>query len=291
MNQPAITARSPALLNAQVQLFEQDYRRFFCEGESKPKSIGKPFLLHNPQSKVGVLLVHGLMAAPEEVRPLAEFLFAQGYTVYAPRMAGHGTSAEDLAQRNYQDWIASVEQGYDVLSQYCEYIIAAGFSTGAAVLLQLVIENPTLFCALISISAPLRFNKLAAHFAKPLQHLNQALSNMGLGALSKPYATNHADNPHINYLRCPINSIVEIQTLMKKVKPKLVSINLPCLIIHARHDPKIQVQSARQIYATIRSPIKVYHEVEFNQHGIIRGAISQQVFTNIQAFLSGLNLR
>lgn len=279
------------LLSSQQQLFAQDYAHFFSEGHSKPASIGQPFLLHNPQAKVGVLLVHGLMAAPEEVRPLAEFLFAQGYSVYAPRMVGHGTSAEDLAQRTHPEWIESVQQGHDILKPFCTNIIAVGFSTGAAVLLQLVIKKPTQFCALISISAPLKFSKFTTNLAKPLHRINQVLNAIGLGAFSKPFATNHADNPHINYSRCPINSIVEIQHLMKQVKPNLARITLPCLIIHARHDPKVHVQSARHLYATIRSHHKRYHEIDFNQHGIIRGAISQPVFAAIHGFLSQLTQR
>jgi len=90
------------LVDAEKELFEREYRRYFVDGETKPKQIGEPYLLENPRSAQGVLLVHGLMAAPEEVREWAEYLCAQGYSVYAPRMAGHGTSSADLSHRSAQ---------------------------------------------------------------------------------------------------------------------------------------------------------------------------------------------
>jgi alpha-beta hydrolase superfamily lysophospholipase len=80
------------LLAAESALFIKDYEKNYCEGETKSRDIGMPFFLHSPGSDTGVLLIHGLMAAPEEVREWAQFLYEKGLTVYAPRLAGHGTS-------------------------------------------------------------------------------------------------------------------------------------------------------------------------------------------------------
>lgn len=277
------------LLKAEEQLFYREYAQYYRSDESKDKAIGQPFLLHNPTAQSGILLLHGLMAAPEEVRPLAEFLFAQGYTVYAPRMAGHGTSAVDLANRQHKEWQASAQRGYEILQACCEHVIAAGFSTGAAVMLQLVINKPWQFTALISISAPLRFTKFSAHFAAPIHHLNRALHGLGLQRFARPFVSNHADNPHINYLRCPIASIVQIQKLMKAVVPRLHEITLPSLIMHASHDPKIHLQSAQEIYKKIRSDIKQYQQINYACHGIIRGDIRLDVFAHIAKFLRAMD--
>lgn len=285
----ALSQTSLALLAAEETLFAEEYAQHHLPGESKAAHIGKPFLLHNPAARSGILLVHGLMAAPEEVRQLADYLFAQGYNVYAPRMAGHGTSALDLNSREHKEWSASVQRGYAILNSCCDEVIAAGFSTGAAIMLQQVIENPTQFRALISISAPLRFSKFSAHFARPVHHLNRILQRSGLHKFARPFVTNHADNPHINYLRCPVASIVQIKRLMKQVVPALARIHIPTLVIHASHDPKVHVQSARDIYRNIGSSHKEYMEVEFDLHGIIRGDISQQVFARITDFLHKLN--
>ena len=247
-----VSGHCQRLLNNEQTLFEEEYLQHYLEGETKARNIGEPFLLHNPGSTRGVLLIHGLMAAPEEVREWAEFLFSMGYTVYAPRMAGHGTSADDLSNRKMYEWIDSVDRGHEILKACCEHITIAGFSTGGAVALHQVINKPNAFDALISISAPLKFKKFSSHFAESVNRWNKALRfiegtplNHAIKAKqwSKEFVTNHADNPHINYLRCPVSSIVQIKLMMKEVCKGLSSITIPTLIIHASGDPKIDVQS------------------------------------------------
>jgi carboxylesterase len=282
------------LLEKERALFDQDYQRHYRAGETKPRQIGQPYLLHRTDSSKGVLLVHGLMAAPEEVRQLADFLFGLGYSVYAPRMAGHGTSADDLSMRGMDEWIASVDRGYEILACCCEQIVVAGFSTGGAVALHQVITKPEAFAALICISAPLKFKKFSARLAVPVNNWNRLLRTLEpkfpvrffrIKRLRKEFVTNHADNPDINYLRCPVNGIVQIQRLMKVVCRGLPSIVIPSLIIHATQDPKVDVQSSRDIFRCIRSPIKRYREIEFNRHGIVRGEIAQEVFKTVESFL------
>ncbi len=270
------------LLNSEQALFEEEYQQHYLEGETKAKHIGEPYLLHNSDSTRGVLLIHGLMAAPEEVREWAEFLFTMGYTVYAPRMAGHGTSADDLSNRKMHEWIGSVDRGHDILKACCENITVAGFSTGGAVALHQVINKPNAFDALISISAPLKFKKFSSHFAEPVNHWNKLIITK---SWKKEFVTNHADNPHINYLRCPVSSIVQIKLMMKKVCEGLSSIAIPTLIIHASGDPKIDVQSGRDLFKRITSEKKQYKEIDFHMHGIVRGEIAKKVFTEVKTFL------
>ena len=283
------------MIDQELNLFETEYRQHFLEGESKPQKIGRPYLLHNETAKHGVLLIHGLMAAPEEVREWAEFLYSMGYTVYAVRMAGHGTSAIDLAVREASEWVASVDRGHEILKSCCEHISIAGFSTGASVALYQAIKKPNAFDTLVCISAPLKFKKLSTHFAEPVNawnHFFQAWDTSILGnvakteKLRKEFATNHADNPHINYLRCPVHSIVQIKRLMSEVCESFSSISIPTLVIHGTNDPKVDVQSSRKIFARIQSKHKQYKEVDFHLHGIIRGDIAKHVFNEVKSFFN-----
>jgi len=266
-------------------LFRREYSLFFVEGETKPDTVGEPYLLERPGATCGVLLVHGLMAAPEEVREWAGDLFARGYTVYAPRMAGHGTSSADLSGRNAVDWIASVDRGYAILKSRCERIVAAGFSTGGAVVLNRVIENPEAFVAVVSVSAPLQFRKFSARLAAVVDLWNRVISTLGVARLRKEFVHNEADNPHINYSRCPVHAIVQIQRLMREVYRGLSSVSIPALVVHAKDDPKIDVQSGRDIHRRIGSSEKRYCEIDFDQHGIVRGRVAGRVFSAVGKFL------
>lgn len=273
------------LLDNEALLFEKEYERYYIKGESKPKTTGAPFLLKNPSSDKGILLIHGLMAAPEEVREWAEHLYAAGYTVYSPRLSGHGTSAEDLSGREYKDWLNSVDRGYDILKTCCSRIVIGGFSTGAGLALYNALRNQNDYDAVISVSAPLKFRKFSASFVEVLQIFNKVTARFGIEKPALKYATNHPDNPHINYHRCPVKSIAEVRSLMRQVYRLLSGLEIPSLIIQGKNDPKVDDRSGKRIFKKIGKKSASYSEIEHHEHGIIRGAIGREVFAKVSSFL------
>jgi len=72
----------------------------------------EPFLL--PGGRHGVLLIHGFTGLPAELRLLGEYLNVRGFTVLAIRLAGHGTTVEDLSRMEHEDWMDSVRDGYAI---------------------------------------------------------------------------------------------------------------------------------------------------------------------------------
>ncbi|MDP2855267.1 MAG: alpha/beta fold hydrolase [Smithellaceae bacterium] len=249
-----------------------------------------PFFLYAPQSDVGVLLIHGLMAAPEEVREWANFLYAKGLTVYAPRLSGHGTSSKDLSVRIYHDWLASVDRGHAILKTCCKKILVAGFSTGAGLALQSAILKPHDFEAVIAVSAPLKFKSFSSRFAELLNGFNHFCDFTGMDNLAKKFIKNDADNPHINYLLCPISSFVQVKKLMKNVRQSLSEIDIPVLVIQAKNDPKVAPESGPMIFQHLGSDKKHFVWVDYHMHGIIRGGIALDVFKEVASFLAAYRL-
>jgi esterase/lipase len=275
-----------SLLMAEEELFVKEYEKHHCAGESKPQAIGMPFFLHAPASDTGVLLIHGLMAAPEEVREWAVFLHAVGLTVYAPRLAGHGTSPQDLSTRNYNDWLASVDRGHTILQKYCKKILIAGFSTGAGLALQSVIMKPRDFKAVIAVSAPLKFKSFSSRFAETLNAFNRLCHDWGMRGLAREFMKNDADNPHINYMLCPVSAFVQVKKLMKKVSKSLPGINIPALVIQAKNDPKVAPQSGPAIFKLLGTNRKHFVWIDYDMHGIVRGKIAGEVFKEVESFLA-----
>ncbi|MEO1895675.1 MAG: alpha/beta fold hydrolase, partial [Methylococcales bacterium] len=111
-----------------------------------------PFLLM-PKHKngCGVLLVHGLLASPAEVRGLGEHLYKQGYTVLGVCIKGHGTSPHDLRTRTAEDWFDSVTQAHDILDYLVNQIVVIGFSTGGALALKLAAEQKPHVIAVVAV--------------------------------------------------------------------------------------------------------------------------------------------
>ncbi|HQF33367.1 MAG TPA: alpha/beta fold hydrolase [Petrotogaceae bacterium] len=77
-----------------------------------------------------VLLIHGYTGIPHEFIYVAERLNKEGYTVYIPRLPGHGTSPEDFLQTNRNDWIRKVVDTYMDLKISHKEVYVAGLSMG-----------------------------------------------------------------------------------------------------------------------------------------------------------------
>ncbi len=115
---------------------------------------------------------------------------------------------------------------------------------------------------------------------------NLLACKLGVTRLAKIYGQNHPDNPHINYHRCPIQGIVEVKALMKKVYNALSSLTIPSLIIQGKNDPKVDGQSGQKIFQRISRSDSYYREIDFHLHGIIRGPIAREVFEAVENFLN-----
>ncbi|MDD4357560.1 MAG: alpha/beta hydrolase, partial [Smithellaceae bacterium] len=177
-----------------------------------------------------------------------------------------------------------------ILKTCCRKILVAGFSTGAGLALQSVIMKPHDFEAVISVSAPLRFKRFSSRFAELLHGVNQLCKFAGLRKMTKEFMENDADNPHINYLLCPVSAFVQVKKLMRKVSRSLPDIKIPSLIIQASRDPKVDPKSGPEIFKRIGSAKKTFSWIDYHQHGIVRGDIAVYVFKEVESFLVSCSL-
>jgi esterase/lipase len=271
------------LMDNAVAEFEKDYGAFYIEGESKPKEVGMPYLIKGRSRHLGVVLSHGYMAAPLEVRALAEYLGRQGFWVYAPRLKGHGTSPDDLAIRSYRDWRESVDQGYAIISSICKHVVAGGFSTGAGLALDLAARVKEVV-GVFAVSAPMRLKDFSSRFAPAVDMWNRIMKR-ARQAGAKEFVENKPENPQINYLRNPISGVVELERLMDDLEAKLASLQVPALVVQSRGDPVVDPKGSRKIFELLGSEDKEYILFNFDRHGILLGEGSRRVHKTISDFL------
>ena len=264
--------------------FKKDYEDFKVEGETKPLSVGMPFLLRGRSRHMGIVLSHGYMAAPLEVRQLAQYLNRLGFWVYAPRLKGHGTSPEDLATRSYLDWRASVDQGYAIISNICKHVVAGGFSTGAGLTLDLAVRVKKV-AGVFAVSAPLRLKDFSSRFAPAVEIWNRLMEKARQAGAKKEFVENKSENPHINYLRNPISGVVEVERLMDDLEPRLADLDVPVLVVQSRGDPVVDPRGSREIFELIGSADKEYLLFNFERHGILLGEGAQKVHRSIGEFI------
>jgi len=269
--------------------FEEDYKEFFVEGESKKKEVGAPFLIKGRSRKIGIVLVHGYMAAPPEMRELADYLGRKGFWIYAPRLRGHGTSPDDLAIRTYQDWVASIDEAYTIASNSCKRVVVGGFSTGAGLSLDLAARGVKNLAGIFAVSPPLRLQDFSTRFVPAFDTWNRWMKRVGLDGAKKDFIPNNPENSHINYSRNPIGGVRELGLLMEALEPKLPSIKLPVLVVQSAGDPLVDPKGSRRVFELLGSQDKQYLLFDIARHGILLGDGAHRVHRAIGNFIRRLS--
>jgi esterase/lipase len=269
-------------------LFEKDYQQYYLPTESKPKNIGEPFFLKRFFSRKGIILVHGYMAAPEEIRPLADYLYQNGYNVYGVRLRGHGTAPEDLAVRNWEKWYDSASRAYIIMKNSVKTFSIAGFSMGGGIALLQAANKPGRFAGVISINAPLRLKSVASKFAPIVVAWNTLLAKVNMDKWKMEFVKNDPEFPQINYLRNPVSGGYELEKLMRLVESRLQNITDPALIIQASGDPVVDPVSGQEIFDKLGAKEKHYSRVIADHHGILRGKEANEVNEIVLTFLNEL---
>ena len=272
-------------LDEDERYFEEDYAAFYKPEESKSPDIGRPFFLKPLRPKAGIVLAHGYMAAPEEVRAMAGYFYDQGYAVYGIRLRGHGTAPEDLAERSWEDWYHSFNRGYAIIKSVTDHIIVGGFSAGGCLALLAAARKGLKIQAAFSICAPLEVNNYSIRLVPSLVGLNAVLKHIGQARDSWEYVVNEPENRHINYERNPLRGINELVRLMGATERCLADINIPTLVVQAAHDPIVNPVSGQQIFDKIGSAFKELVVLDRDRHGIINGAGREDVYSHVQHFL------
>ena len=230
-----------------------------------------PFLLHPDHSNgKGVLLIHGLLASPAELKDYGEYLQQQGYTVLAIRLKGHGSSPYSLRDKKLEDWHGSVQRGFAILKAYCNKIIVTGFSTGGALALKLAAEQHPEIIGLIVIAVPINFIRKSFALIPFLHGTNKLIKSVSAFEGAKPFIENDAEHPHINYRNTPVKSLFELRRLILSFKDFLPTVTVPSLIIQADNDPIVASSSAEELFNMLGSNVKKIELISADHHGILK---------------------
>ena len=237
----------------------------------------EPFFM--PGGAQGVLLVHGFTGVSAELWLMGRFLNERGYTVLGVRLAGHATTAEDLAHTTGEDWLDSVRDGYALLSGACRQIAVCGHSMGGLLALLLAAEKRV--TSVISMSAPIyiaeeqRIDRLPPREACAGRFVPKARRKL----TGVPEAANHT------YRRMPLVSLHEMLAILERAKAALPRITVPALILHGRNDRTADAGSALYIRDHIGSAEKTLFWLHRSGHLIPMNEERELVFQQAADFL------
>ncbi|GAB4482519.1 MAG: alpha/beta fold hydrolase [Anaerolineales bacterium] len=235
----------------------------------------EPFFLR-ADSDIGAVLTHGFTGAPKEMRWMGEYLQRQGINALGPRLFAHATRPEDMLRARYQDWLASLEDGYALLSGVVSQIYLIGLSMGGALSLTAASYLPVR--GVITMSTPAY---LPADWR--LNHLNllaklQPFLPKSKEAPGSGWFDQQAWQDHISYPRNPTIAIGELKKLLDEMQAALPEVRVPALLIHSRNDHYVAKDSMERIYARLGSAEKQMLWVERSGHVIPRDAERESAF-------------
>ncbi|GAB3056252.1 alpha/beta hydrolase [Virgibacillus ainsalahensis] len=195
--------------------------------------------------KTGILISHGFMGTPQSVRDIGEKLNRYGYSVLAPRLAGHGTHYLDLEKCSNTDWFNSLEEGYQELRKHCRKVFVLGQSMGGTLALWLEQKHQSIDgIILVNPALTIPSYERLREESKPrfLQEGNPDIKA--------------EDVYELTFDQTPLQSIHELQKLMDQTPRILSEINCPVLGFKSRDDHVVPPGNTDYILKYIGSAIR-----------------------------------
>lgn len=231
--------------------------------------------------KRAVLLLHGFTGHTADVRMMGRFLEKKGYTCHAPIYRGHGAPPEELIETDANQWWEDVQAAMDHLKEsgYDE-IAVAGLSLGGVLGLKLAYSQPVK--AVITMCSPMFFD-------------NESQLTVGFRTFSKEYKQLEGKSKEV--IEEEVNSLMKqsdsmftsLGNLITEVKNQVDHIYAPVLVVQARKDQMINMDSADYIYEHAESDLKDIKWYEESGHVITVGPEKEQLHQDVYNFLESLD--
>jgi esterase/lipase len=268
--------------NDQILAYEWDRKQFQRERyeeinsqQTQTADANWYFLKSNNKSASAVLLIHGFLSGPAELRSLGERLHAAGHHVLGVRLKGHGTSPWDLRSRNWHDWVESVERGYDIVKAYSQSVHIVGFSTGGLLALNHAANHPNnRIKSVTSVNAPVHFKNKNMVFVPLVHHANRLVSWVSSEGLV-PFTPNQPENPEVNYQHIPVRALYQLQQFIDHLTANSLTIAADVHLYQGNKDPVVASASVETLDKLIIAENKTRITLDSDIHGVVFRNIDQ----------------
>jgi carboxylesterase len=190
-----------------------------------------------PGNEIGVLLCHGFNGTPQSMQYIGEQLSTYGYTVFIPRLNGHGTHYLDMETSTYEDWIFDLKTAYNSLKQQCAKVFIVGQSMGGALTLQVAANNPTVD-GIFLINAAVT----DVSYKEFSNHVKPVYVHEGSPDIKKPSVY------EITYDKVPLKAIHQLLHLMEDTKRNVSRVSSPTIIFKSAIDHVVHPSNSEFIF-------------------------------------------
>jgi len=223
---------------------------------------------------------------------MGEFLNQEGYTCLGVRLAGHATDPEDMIRSRWTDWVASVEDGYQLLRRLADDVFLIGLSMGGVLALLMSTRLTPRVKGVIAMSTPSRLPTdypiwFIELISSVIRYRPKSKEPPGSGWFDKA-----AYKDHVAYGKNPVRSTAELKRLILAMRSVLPKVNVPVLLMHSKDEKYILPDNIEDIYQQlINTPDKTKLYMTGSGHVLPRDASREQVFKSALEFIQRVNVQ
>ena len=231
--------------------------------------------------KGAILLFHGLTGSPFELKKYGQFLFNNGYDVYAQCLPGHGDNFEEIYTIKYEDWLNFAYSAFQTIKAEYDNVYVSGLCLGAILAIAVAIKFQGQLAGIISLSTTLFLDGWRLPWYKFLIPI--ALSTILRYYYSYPECEPHGiknektrkivkkllEKGDVGMNDFPMTGIYELLKLSSFVRKNLYKMSDPIILIHSREDDLTSTKSAYTVYNNISSIDKNLIILENSYHMVL----------------------
>jgi len=245
----------------------------------------EPFFFLGEENQPACLLVHGFTGTPKEMRSMGENLnHEHGFHCLGIRLTGHATDPNDMIRSRYTDWIASVQDGYHLLSAVSNRIYLIGLSMGGV--LSLLSSTRLDVAGVVALSTPFRSPQDYPAWEMKILSKFQRFRPKGKSPPGANWFDKQAFAGHISYPHNPVRSGAELQLLLAEMRATLPAIKVPVLLIHSKNDTYVLPENMEQFFAALTTSDKTKLYISGSGHVLTSDAARNQVFEAVADFIN-----
>ncbi|MFM7491381.1 MAG: alpha/beta hydrolase [Actinomycetota bacterium] len=201
---------------------------------------------HLEGGAIAVLMIHGFTGSPLSVRPWAQALNREGFTVRVPRLPGHARTWEKMNRTRWHDWYEEVDRNFTELKEKHERVFVAGFSMGGALSLRLASIRGQEIEGLILSNPSVSDPRLSLKLVPILQHFIPSLGGRGTDVAAP-------NPPHHSYGRTPLKALRSLQKLWTLVQRDLYLVDVPLMIGYSVNDHVVDPKNSEFVIDNVSS--------------------------------------
>jgi carboxylesterase len=195
---------------------------------------------------IGVLLSHGFTGSPQSMRPWAEHLAADGFTVRLPRLPGHGTSWQELNRTRFEDWYAVVDAALTELTERCSKVVVGGLSMGGTLVTRLAEQRGADVAGLMLVNPAFRSEDRRLVALPVIKNLVPSVPAIG-NDVRKEGVTELA------YSRTPLKALHSLVRAWDDVVHDLPQVTQPLLLMRSAVDHVVPASSSALLLSRVSS--------------------------------------